>query len=132
MWKPKKDKDSFLEKCHATPVVSLFSNLTHVTYVVTRYVIIVTYRTWCCTSGYLIISYGFERGFLLSGIFYLAFLPDFSRLPWGQQFNLKLTGFHADLWPNYRPIALNMLNVPCNSEQIKNMWQSINSFNDYW
>ena len=34
---------------------------------------------------------GFERTFLLSGVFYLTLLTAFSRLSWGQQFNLKVS-----------------------------------------
>ena len=36
------------------------------------------------------------RVFLLSGVFYLAVLPAFSRIPWGQQFNLKVS--RASCW----------------------------------
>ena len=35
--------------------------------------------------------YGFGRVFFLSGGFYLSILPAFSRLLWGQQFNLKVS-----------------------------------------
>ena len=85
-----------LMRHHATPVVTLSFNSTHVTYVtphyytvVIRYSTSVTYGLLSYASGYLVIyrEYsGFERAF-----FYLALLPAFSMLPWGWQFNLKVS-----------------------------------------
>ena len=85
---------------HAAPVVTLFFSLTHVTYVtlhhtvVIRYNTSVTYRASCHVSGYLVIyseCYRFERAFFTLKCF-LPYTPSFfSRLPWGRQFNLKVS-----------------------------------------
>ena len=84
---------------HAIPVVTLFFSHTHVICMALHYTVViryspsVTYRTLCHASGHLVLyreCYGFGgECFLLSGVFYLALLPAFSRLPWGWQFNLK-------------------------------------------
>ena len=95
-----------LTRYHATPVVILFFNPTHVTYVtshhtvVTRYVIIVTYGTSCHTIGHLMMyceCYEFERAFFILRHFLLYTSSCFLRLLWGWQLNLKLARLHADL-----------------------------------
>ena len=48
--------------------------------------------TWWFTTS----ATDLREHFLLSDIFYLALLPAFSRFPWGQQFNLKVS--QASCW----------------------------------
>ena len=62
----------------------------------------VTYRTPCRGSGHLVIyreCYGFEKAFLLSGVFYLTLLtPGFKASLGAGISTSNLTGLHADLW----------------------------------
>ena len=61
----------------------------------------VTYRMSCHASGHLVIyreCYGFEKAFLLSGIFYLTLLPaGFKASVGASSSTTKLAGPHADL-----------------------------------
>ena len=50
--------------------------------------------TWWSTTS----TTDLREHFLLSGIFYLAILPAFSRPPWVISWTSKLVGLHGDLW----------------------------------
>ena len=63
--------------------------------VAVRYSTSVTYRTLCHASVRLVIL----------GVFYLALLPAFFELPWGQKFNLKVS--RASCWSSkHSPVRL--------------------------
>ena len=76
---------------HAAPVVTLSFSHAHVTCMALHHTVVISYspsvinRTLYHASGHLVLyseCYGFERErFLLSGAFYLALLPAFSKLP---------------------------------------------------
>ena len=90
----KKSKTPFGEPlwptgCHAMPLVILFFGVTML--LAGRHAIPVV--IWWTTAS----ATDLREVFLLSGVFYLTLLPVvFSGLPWGQQFNLKVS--KASCW----------------------------------
>ena len=74
------------------------ANPTHVTCMALHHTVAIccstsiTYWTPCHASRHLVIypkCYGYERAFLLSGVFTLHSFLLFLRIPWSRQFNLK-------------------------------------------
>ena len=72
--------------------------------------------TWWFTAS----ATDLRERFLLSGVFCLALLPAFSRLPWGRQFNVKVG--RASCWSSkHSPIPTICLNH--SNPQKVYMWQ---------